>query len=469
MSRQKDLAKNTAILTFGRMCTQGISFLLLPFYTAILDTSESGTFDLLITYGTLLLPLVGMQLDQGLFRFMLESRDDIQEKRKLFSTVITADILQILVYALVLSFVSVVFNIHYGLFLILYVAINVIAAFYLQLLRGLGNNKAYAMSSFLSATITVILNVVFLAVLRIGLQGLFISTIAGTGISVLYMSFVIKPWTLFDVKAINRKTLKAVQSYSIPLIPNNLAWWVVNASDRTIISYFLGVAVNGIYYVSNKFSNVFITFYNVFNLSWTETVSLHYQDEDRDYFLSDTITKVYKLFSGACFGIVALMPFVFPYLVNKQYEDAYQQIIILMYAMIFRVLVGLYSCVYIALKETKKIAYTSIASAVINITVNCLLINRIGLYAASISTLVAFLAMAIFRYYDVNKYVSMRIDRKVLSVSIILGIGLLASYYINTFILNTISLVIIAIYVITQNWDMLRLFKNAIKSYVHKS
>lgn len=468
MSRQKDLAKNTAILTFGRMCTQGISFLLLPLYTAILDKSESGTFDLLITYGTLLLPLVGMQLDQGLFRFMLESRDDIKEKRKLFSTIISADILQILIYALVLALASFFLKIHYWLFLILYVAINVIAAFYLQLLRGLGNNRAYAVSSFLSATITVVFNVVFLAVLKIGLRGLLISTILGTGISVLYMSFVIKPWTLFDVKAINRKTLKEVQSYSIPLIPNNIAWWVVNASDRTIISYFLGVAVNGIYFVSNKFSNVFITFYNVFNLSWTETVSLHYNDEDRDSFLNDTITKVYKLFSGACFGIVALMPFVFPYLVNKQYEDAYQQIIILMYAMMFRVLVGLYSCVYIALKETKKIAYTSMASAIINITFNCLLINRIGLYAASISTLVAFGAMAIFRYYDVNKHISMRIDKKVLTISIILSIGLLLSYYINNTILNTISLAIITIYVITQNWDLLRSLRNIIKSYVHK-
>ena len=55
MSRKTELAKNTAILTVGKLCTQCISFFLLPLYTAILSTEEYGTFDLLVTYSTLLL------------------------------------------------------------------------------------------------------------------------------------------------------------------------------------------------------------------------------------------------------------------------------------------------------------------------------------------------------------------------------------------------------------------------------
>lgn len=47
--------------------------MMLPFYTAVLDTKDYGTFDLLVTYATLLLPLVNWQFDQGLFRFMLEN------------------------------------------------------------------------------------------------------------------------------------------------------------------------------------------------------------------------------------------------------------------------------------------------------------------------------------------------------------------------------------------------------------
>lgn len=70
-------------------------------------------------------------------------------------------------------------------------------------------------------------------------------------------------------------------------------------------------------------------------MSWTETVSLHYGDEDRDEFLTETMTSLFKMFSAACFGIVACMPFVFPIMINAKYAAAYDQILILMYAMLF--------------------------------------------------------------------------------------------------------------------------------------
>ena len=46
MSREKTLVKNTFILTVGKICTQLITFFLLPLYTAILSTEEYGTVDL---------------------------------------------------------------------------------------------------------------------------------------------------------------------------------------------------------------------------------------------------------------------------------------------------------------------------------------------------------------------------------------------------------------------------------------
>lgn len=66
MSRSKELVKNTAILTIGKMCTQFVSFLLLPLYTALLSTEEYGIVDLFTTYIALILPLVCWQLDQGI-------------------------------------------------------------------------------------------------------------------------------------------------------------------------------------------------------------------------------------------------------------------------------------------------------------------------------------------------------------------------------------------------------------------
>ena len=68
MSRQSTLMKNTAIILFGKVCTQLISYLLLPLYTTVLSTEEYGTVDLLITYVTLIAPVVTLQMEAAVFR-----------------------------------------------------------------------------------------------------------------------------------------------------------------------------------------------------------------------------------------------------------------------------------------------------------------------------------------------------------------------------------------------------------------
>lgn len=468
MSRQKDLAKNTAILTVGKVCTQCISFFLLPLYTAILSAEDYGTFDLFVTYATLLLPLINWQLDQGLFRFMLDYRGNKDEQKKLFSTLLLSSTVQNIIYVVLFICIEPFLKIENAYFLLLYVVLQVYNALFLQFVRGLGYSIKYTIASFISASATTVLNVIALVFLRMGLQGLFVSTLTAQLLTLVYLVISSRSWEYFSLKKARIGTFKKVGTYSIPLIPNNLAWWVVNASDRTIISHFLGTAANGIYSVANKFPNVFINFYNILNLSWTETVSLHYNDEDRDEFLTDTMTSLVKLFVAACLGIVACMPFVFPIMVNTKYSAAYNQILILMYAMLFRVLVGLYSCVYVAQKNAKKIAYTSISAAIINITVDLILINKIQVFAASFSTLIAFLSMFIVRYIDVNKDVHMRIKKPIAIGSILLSIMLVGTYYCNNKVIQFVALCITALYAAVTNMDLLKSGVNLVKSRLGK-
>ena len=468
MSRQKDLAKNTAILTVGKVCTQCISFFLLPLYTAILSAEDYGTFDLFVTYATLLLPLINWQLDQGLFRFMLDYRGNKDEQKKLFSTLLLSSTAQNIIYIILFICIEPFLKIENAYFLLLYVVLQVYNALFLQFVRGLGYSIKYTIASFISASATTVLNVIALVFLRMGLQGLFVSTLTAQLLTLIYLVVSSRSWEYFSLKNARIGTFKKVGTYSIPLIPNNLAWWVVNASDRTIISHVLGTAANGIYSVANKFPNVFINFYNILNLSWTETVSLHYNDEDRDEFLTDTMTSLVKLFVAACLGIVACIPFVFPIMVNAKYNAAYNQILILMYAMLFRVLVGLYSCVYVAQKNAKKIAYTSISAAIINITVDLILINKIQVFAASLSTLVAFLSMFIVRYIDVNKTVHMRIKKPIAVGSVLLSVMLIGTYYCNNKVVQFVALCITAIYAVVTNMDLLKSGMNLVKSRLGK-
>lgn len=122
--------------------------------------------------------------------------------------------------------------------------------------------------------------------------------------------------------------------------------------------------------------------------------------------------------------------------------------------MLFRVLVGLYSCVYVAQKNAKKIAYTSISAAIINIAVDLILINKIQVFAASLSTLIAFLSMFIVRYIDVNKTVHMKIRKPIIIGSVLIGGMLIGTYYCGNRMIQFAALCITAVYAILTNVDM---------------
>ena len=83
MSREKQLAKNTLIITIGKICTQLITFFLLPLYTGILSTEEYGIVDLLNTLVSLLLPIVTFQVEQAMFRELIEVRANENKKKEI--------------------------------------------------------------------------------------------------------------------------------------------------------------------------------------------------------------------------------------------------------------------------------------------------------------------------------------------------------------------------------------------------
>lgn len=451
MSKGKELAKNTIILTIGKICTQFVSFLLLPLYTALLQPDEFGIVDLFNTYVTLLVPLFNWQFENGLFRFMLDCRGDKSQQTKLFSAVIITNFFQSVIYILIFTVIYNFISSKYKIFLALDVVLNIFLNTLLQFPRGLGKNGAYAIGSFISAVSTVCLNVVFIAGLKMGALGMFLATASAKMLSILYLLFSQKVWNYFNISCYDKKVFKTISRYSFPLIPNQLSWWVIGASDRSIVSYVINVAANGVYSVANKFSSFFIAFYNIFNMSWTESISIHLNDDDRDEFLNETINTMFKLFSSICIGIIACMPFVFPVFINTKYAEAYQQIPILMIAVLFQVVVGLYSAIYVALKKSVEIAKTSFFASVINIVVDIVLIHFIGLYAASISTLVAYAVMAIYRYFHVKRYVNVNLNLvTVISIAIVALITILAYYYKNMIICGVL-LFFVSIYSLLIN------------------
>lgn len=454
MSKEKDLAKNTAIISVGRICTQFMSFFLLPLYTSILSTKEYGTVDLLISYSSLLLPAVTFAVEQALFRFLIDVRHNEGEKSKIISTAVLFAVFQCVICAILLGIIQLFLQNQYMPYFILMVTACIFSAISLQLSRGLGDNIGYALGSFITAAVQIFCNILFLVIFRMGAKGMLLAAAAGNIACFMLLCIKLKVYKYIHMKSFQMKTLKELLQYSVPLIPNQLSWWVMNASDKTIVAIFLGTAGNGLLAVANKFPSVYIQFNTIFNISWTESATMHINDDDAEEFFSEIINSVFKLFSCVCTGMIVCIPFVISWLVDESYYDAYYQIPIYLLASLCHVVVSLYGVIYVAHKKTKEIAMTALYAAAINVGSHLLLIHFIGLYAASISSLLGYGAMAVYRYFHSRKYLTIKFSAKLILKVIFMMVISFVTYYLRNMVFHVIAFVIILLMSVYMNRDM---------------
>lgn len=465
-SKKKELAKNTIIIFIGKVCTQLISFFLLPLYTGYLTTSQYGIVDLITTYVTLLVPIITLELEMSVFRYLIDSRGNKNDTKKVLSNNFfilgVGLVLFSILYIIVTSFISI----PYRWLILIDIIVCVLSGNFLQISRGMGRTVDYSISCIITGITTILSNIFLIVFMGLRANGMIISMAVANGLCALYLFVRLGLYKYIDFGLRDKKLIKEMNKYSIPLIPNGISWWIVNVSDRSIISFVLGSAANGLYAVSNKFPTILSSLLGIFNLSWSESAALHINSEDRDEFFSDICNTTVKLFTCLGVGMIACMPFVFPILINIKYDDAFYYIPILILGSVFNVVICLYSGILLAKKLTKEVATTSIIGAVINIVVNIVLIKYIGLYAAALSTAVSYFVMMVYRHMDLKKYVSIKYDNGLFISTILIYIFALVIYYLRNIYLNIFGLIIVVIYCIYLNRDFLTTGYKTIKNKI---
>lgn len=462
MNKKKLLVKNTFIILIGKICTQFLSFFLMPLYTNILSSKQYGTFDLIITYISLCIPIITMQLDMGVFRELIDVRDNQLEKNRIITSGFISILFQLSIFLSLFFLINFFVKIPYFIYIVFCTVFTAISSYFLQISRGYGDNTDYSIASVIAGVSTLTFNIFFLVILKFGIDGMLLSMGLGNLLACIFLFFKCKIYKSINLNFYDKQKHKALLKYSLPLVPNSLIWWIINVSDRTIITLFLGTATNGIYAVSNKFSNVLIQIFNVFNLSWTESASLHINDNDKDVYFSDIFNTVIKIFSSICILLILVLPIIFELLIGKDYSEAYIYIPLLLIGMIFNIIVSFIGSIYVSLKLTKKVAMTSLYSGIINIVINLILVKYIGIYAAIISTILAFMTMSIYRYLDVQKYVKIKLCLKPTLVIVCLFSTSLIIYYLKYNMLTIILSIILILSMIILNMDLIDIIKSKI-------
>lgn len=470
MSKSKELAKNTVILFIGTFFTKVVQYFLLPVYTGYLTTEEYGTVDLFTTIISLLIPIIGLQIEQGVFRYLISKRDDSKSQRELISSsfafLLLSSLISLIIILIILPFIKndykwlVVLNLYFTYF----------STYFMQISRGLGNNKVYSISGFITSVITILFNILFLVGIGLKIDGMLYGSAIGYFIGIIYLLFRLKIIKYLSIKSINKESLKLMLSYSLPMIPNSLSWWVFSSSDRFIITAFVGLSATGLLSVAYKFSNIGIIIYNVFNLSITESISLHIKDNDIEDYYNNIFKKMGVAFTSFGAIIIAFMPMAFNMLINKSYGEGYGLIPIAIIATVFQVLSGNLGIIYVAKSNTKSIAITSILAATVNIVTDLALVKFIGVYAAVISTVISYLVLFIYRYIDVNKkYMKVRLGKTLIINMLITSFVVCGLYYINNIYIMALNMLIALLTSIIFNKESIIFVFKKIQNKVFKN
>lgn len=408
MSRYKQLFSNTILFAISNFGSKILLFLLMPLYTNILSTSEYGTADIIMNTVNLLYPILTLSISESCMRFALDNNNS---KKQVFSNG-----LKIIFIGLIIVLMGIPILLTTGItteYIVLCVGIYFFTALHTvmaQFLRGIDKVKLYAIDGIISSAILVISNIICLIIFDLGIKGYLISILLSKLIPLIILFVFGKLYHYIDFKCTDKRLLKEMISYSWPLIPNTLSWWVTTVSDRYIVIAYCGVAVNGLYSAAYKLPTILSLVVGIFMQAWQLSAVKEYGEGDTEKFYS----LMYKYFTMIIFvggsALIICTQFLSKILFAKDFYEAWRYVPFLIIAVVFNSSVSFLGSIYLATKKTKTVFMTSAVGAVANIILNFILIPHIGAIGAAIATMISYLVVWICRIIDTSKYVKLEIE-----------------------------------------------------------
>lgn len=431
MEKYKYLLKNVGIMTLASFGTKILSFLMVPLYTNVLSTEAYGTYDIYQTTLFLVVPILSLNIADGIMRFSLDENYNKQEVLMVgIKRYIVACLLCVLMVAVNQIFSIIATLTLYPQFFVLYFITSLMSDVLNNYARGIERVSDVAVGGIVGAISMLTLNVLFLLVFKLGLVGYFIANCLSFACTDLYLIFKLRVWRDISWKNENKRLKKEMIEYSIPMGLGNIGWWVNNVSDRYIVTWICGLSANGVYSVAYKIPSLLSMFQQIFNQAWTISAVKEY-DQNNSKFYS-TIYKAYNMCMViTCSGLILFDKLIAKILFGADFYEAWKYAPFLMISVVFGAMVQLLGGIFSAAKESKAFGNTILVGAVANTIMNVVLVYMYGPIGAAIATSLSYMLIWGLRLYKVTRRMKLDISlaRDVLSYALLyIQATLLMSY-----------------------------------------
>lgn len=420
MSQGNTLIKSTLIYSIGNFGSKILTFLLLPLYSFYLNKEEFGTYDLIIASVTLLVPIITVQISDAIYRWLIDAREKAGERQAIisngFALITITFFIFLLIYIIILNFL--VFS-SAGYFAVI-LFLSCYTPFFQQILRGIGNINSYSIAGIINTLIILLSNIVFLVFFDFGIESLFLSIIIASVIKISYIIFSAKLFNFLSLKWLDISMVKEMLSYSWPLVPNSISWWLINVADKYLILFFLSVEANGIYAISSRFPALITLLNSIFLMAWQDH-SVSAKDNSENVKFNSNVFNIFITFElSTVIVLITLSPYLVEFLIDSNFYEAWKYMPLLFVGSAFSAFSAYIGVGYQRAKKTKDIFTTTVIGGLINLTIGLSLISEIGLYAPAVGTLLSFLIIYLIRKKQTNKFFPLHVNKlKLLSLSVL--------------------------------------------------
>ena len=407
LAHLKTLLRHSAIYGAADVLVTLVNFILLPILTRHLTSTDYGTLGILLLFGVSTKILFRMGLDSGFFRIYYEQESD--RDRRVFTTtiLITVTLISLSLFALSAFLAGPISRLllgsDQGKLVVLVAADTLLMGFAfvpMNLFRIEERAGYFAAATVFRNSLNAGLKV-FLVLRGWGVEGVLWSDVISSALFVLALVPTLRRNLTLGYST---AMLGEAFGFGLPKVPHGLSYQVLNLADRKILDFFTTRADVGLYHVGYMFGTGIKLLLSAFELAWGPFVYSQLTQKDAPRTLARLATYVAVVVGGFSLLVAVLGRELLYLMTAPAFHAAYPVIPVIVLAYSIQ---GLFTLTSIGIGISKKAYYYPILTffaALVNISLNFLLVPLFGMLGAAWATVGGYAIMTGLGYIFANRH-----------------------------------------------------------------
>ena len=397
--------KNGILYTFFSFINNGISFLLVLVLAGYLAPKEYGFLNLFSTFVTLFIFIVTLESTSYITLSFFKKTKEQLRQIILAVFVITGVMLVICLTIfftipdLIEKIIGIdINNLCIGIIICVFSVFNNVN---LDIWRLEEKPVAYGTYSISYALLNCIATLLFVIYFKNGWEGrVYAWFIVGLIYFFISIAFMIKRGYLV-ISSLSLSLFAEILTYSLPLIPHSISYWLKMGSDRFIINYFWDSGEVGLYSFAMNFASIINIIGTAFNTS--NSVFLYKKLSEGYLKNKDNLFKQARIMTFIYIGITVVIissTFVLVPIILPKYTTCLRFIIPLCIGAFFQCVYLLWVNYLFYYKKTSRLMNITLLTCVIQILLSIILTRHSTLYTAYISMFISMSTMFLVMFYS---------------------------------------------------------------------